>query len=185
MLVETLAMRWRRVRTVNCTDNGFPSRIITATEPSGTGNSAAQATSSAVFDLTGDFGGAAPNAVVIKPYGAGSNNNTFSLRIIGWAKIDEGDPATVEWDPTVLVELAVTLSSTPIGLAGRVIVATDLFADTIALTTGNDDVSCDIVSPTGDVAAHAVADLKGFTKLEVTFTTGGSATNCNALIRFI
>ncbi len=183
VVLGTTSMKWRRVRSTNTTDNGFPSRIIRATEPSGTGNSAAQATASAVIDMTQpDGGGITQNAMIIKPYGAGANNATFSLRVIGWRKVEEGDPTTTIWDPTVLVELACTLSSTPIGLAGKVIVATDLFADTIVLTTGNDDVSCDIVSPTGDVAAHAVVDLKGFTKIEMTFTTGGSATNCNALV---
>lgn len=185
VVLGTTSMKWRRVRTVNTTDNGFPSRIIRATEPSGNGSNAAQATSSAVIDLTHADGGIVQNSLIIKPYGAGANNATFSLRVIGWRKVDEGDPATVVWDPTVLVELACTLSSTPIGLAGKVILATDLFADTIALTTGNDDVSCDIVSPTGDVAAHAVVDLKGFTKIEITFTTGASATNCNALVALL
>lgn len=182
----TTSMKWRRVRQTNTTDNGFPSRIIRATEPTGIGDNAAQATASAIIDLTSSPGGIVQNSLIIKPYGAGANNATFSFRVIGWRKVDEAAvPDTSVWDPTVLVELACTLSSTPIGLAGKVIAATDLFADTIVLTTGNDDVSCDIVSPTGDVAAHAVVDMKGFTKIEITFTTGGSATNCNALVALL
>ena len=186
VMLMTMSDRFRRVRKTNCTDNGFPSRLITATEPSGTGNSAAQATASAVFDLgTDTAGSAAQNGLVIKPYGAGADNATFSLRVIGWRKVDEGDPATSIWDPTVLVELACTLSATPIGLAGKVIVATDLFADTITLTYGNANVSNEIISPANNIAAHAVVDLKGFQKVEITFTTGGSATNCNALIALL
>jgi len=186
VMLMTMSDRFRRVRQTNCTDNGFPSRLIQAARPSGNGNSAAQATASAVFDLGTDMAGsAAQNGLVLKPYGAGSNNNTFSLRVIGWRKIDEGDPATSIWDPTVLCELAVTLSSTPIGLAGKVILATDLFADTIAVTYGNANVSVEAVSPANDIAAHAVVDLKGFQLVEVTFTTGGSATNCNALIALL
>ena len=184
MLTNTYAMNWRRVRRTNTTDNGFPSRIMRATAPSGKGDAAAQ-TTSAVFDLC-QGEGSTHSAVVIKPYGAGADNATFSLRVIGWTKmIEDGGEDLSSWDPTVLCELLCTLSAVPIGLAGKTIVATDKFADTIALTTGNDDVSIDIVSPTGDVAAHAMLDLKGFQKIEVTFTTGASATNCNALIRFL
>lgn len=185
MLQETLTMNWRRVRRTNATDNGFPSRIMRATEPSGTGNSAAQATASAVFDLASG-GGVVQNSLLIKPYGAGANNNTFSLRVIGWRKvIEDGDDTMSSWDPTVLCELACTLSSTPIGLAGKTIAATDLFADTIAVVTGNAGVTLDVVSPTGDVAALAMVDLKGFQKVEITYTTGSSATNCNSLIALL
>lgn len=182
MLQETLTGNWRRVRRTNTTDNGFPSRIIRATEPIGIGDSAAQATASAVFDFA-NAGAFVQNSLLLKPYGAGANNNTFSLRVIGWRKmIEDGNDATSVWDPTVLCELACTLSSVPIGLAGKVILDTDLFADTITITTGNAGVSLDVVSPTGDVAALAMIDFKGFQKVEVTFTTGGSATNCNSLL---
>ncbi len=33
-----------------------------------------------------------------------------------------------------------------------------------------------------DMIAHIVVDMKGFTKIELTFSTGSSATSCNALI---
>lgn len=187
MLLETLTQDLRRARVTNATDNGFPSRLPTATEPTGIGNSAAQATASAVFVV----GGESPsmqNRVFIKPFGAGANNATFSMRVIAWSRVFDhtgNDLNTFVWDPTVLCELTCTLSSTPIGLAGKVIVATDLFADTITITgtTANAGVSIDVVSPANDTAGHVVLDLKGAQKVEFTFTTGASATSCNALVR--
>ena len=51
----------------------------------------------------------------------------------------------------------------------------------LTLATGfNSNVSTEIVSPTGDVIAHCVQDVKGFAKVEVTFDMTG-ATNGNAL----
>ena len=188
MLVQTLSNNSRKVRRTNATDNGFPSKLITATKPTGIGDSAAQATESAIIFDGSNAGAATYNAVVLQFFGAGANNNTFSARVIGWSKlIEDGNVVTQVWVPTDLCELAVTLSSTLVGLAGKTVVATDLFADTIALTgtTANDDVSIDIVSPANDRPAHVVLDIKGFQIIEVTFTTGASATDCNGLFRFI
>ena len=180
MYLQTESQHARRVRTTNATDNGFPSRIPTGTKPSGTGGAAAQASASAVIE----FGpGITQNSLMLIPFGAGSNDNTFSLRVIGWTLVDEGNSEEFIWVPVVLCELAVTLSSTPVGLANKVVNGSQLFADTITVTTGNANVSTEAVSPTGNVVAHAVVDVKGFELVEVTFTTGGSATSCNALVK--
>ena len=63
-----------------------------------------------------------------------------------------------------MTELTCTMGAIT-GIVGRIIINTERFCDTIALVTGNDDVSIDIVSPTGDVGAHAVLMLKGFPKI--------------------
>lgn len=181
MLLETESMSFRKVRAVNQTSNGYVSKLPTATEPSG---DAGTATGASVIDLAPKQG-AAQNGLIVVFYGVGSNNNTFSARVIGWRVTGENNVDTLLWIPVVLCEFAVTLSSTPIGVANKTIVATELFADTIALTYGNDDVSVDIVSPAADIIAHAVLDLKGFMKAELSFTTGGSATSCNALVALL
>lgn len=181
MLVETLSTSFRKVRSVNQTSNGYVSKVPTGVEPSG---DAGTATGASVIDL-GKGGMLAQNGALVCFYGVGSNNNTFSCRIIGWRSIGENDVSTMLWIPVVLVEFALTLSSTPVGVAGKTILATELFADTIGLTYGNDDVSVDIVSPAADIIAHAMLDLKGFQKVEFSFTTGGSATSCNALLALI
>ncbi len=185
-LLGTSAQPFRRARLTNATDNGFPTRVPTKTEPTGTGNNAAQATASGVHSLNGSVrGGIGQNSVIICPYGVGSNDNTFSFRVIGWRVVDDqSDLSLREWIPVKLAEYSVILSSTPAGAAGGILGATNLFADTIAIvgTSGNDDISMEIVSPADNTIAHVVVDLKGAQKLEVTFTTGGSATSCNALI---
>jgi hypothetical protein len=189
-LLRTLSLDFRPVRATNTTDNGFPSRAMTASEPTGIGDSTSQNIAStgaaAVFDLGGGVV-TDHNRAVFKLFGAGADNSTFSMRVIGWRRVygrTGNDPNKLLWDPTVLVEVLATLSSTPTGVAGRAVLNTDLFADTVALTgtTANDDVSIDIVSPANDTAAHFVIDLKGSAKLEATFSTGGSATSCNALV---
>ncbi len=183
MITSTLSRGWQRARKVNATDNGFPAKSLIAAQPSGNGNNAAQATASAVYSITD--GTQSFNGLVIKPYGAGADDATMSVRVIGWSYLIEDNViGTAGWDPTVLVELACTLS-TVVGVAGLLVINTDRFADTLALTYGNDDVSVDIVSPANNVAAHAVVDLKGFQLVEFTFTTGASATSCNALFKFL
>jgi hypothetical protein len=106
------------------------------------------------------------------------------VRLIGWRKLGS-DPATQLWIPVVLAELACTACAVT-GVAGKLIVATERFCDTITLVTGNDDISIDIVSPTGDVIAHALADIKGFSKLEITFdSTAAGTTAMNCLYAFV
>jgi hypothetical protein len=183
--LQTLSLDFRPIRATNATDNGYPTRNPTATEPSGTGDNAAQASASGVFDLAGNGIITDKNRVILVPYGAGSDTNTFSMRVIGWRRAygrTGNDPNKLLWIPIPLADFLCTLS-VQTGVAGKSVINTDLFCDTIALTgtTGNDDVSLDLVSPANNLTGHVVLDLKGFQKLEVTFTTGGSATSCNAL----
>lgn len=184
----TAAYKWRRARVTNATDNGYPSKLITATEPAGDGSSAAQATSAAVIDFGRD-GPTAMNGLVFKPFGVGANNTTFSMRAIGWTRVQAagGSLDTLVWDPTDLFEVQVTLSSVLLGLAGKVLTATDFFADTITLTgtTAIANVTVTINSPANDRPAYIVCDGLGFEKVETIYTTGGSATSCNSLWRVI
>ena len=180
MLLETLSQKFRKVRSVSQTSNGYVSKVPTATEPTG---DAGTATGASVIDL-GTGGEYTQNGLMAVFYGTGSDNNTFSARVLGWRYVED-NPNTRLWIPVMLVEFALTLSSTPVGVAGKTIVATELFADTIVLTYGNDDISVDIVSPAANVIAHVVLDTKGSQKIEFSFTTGGVATDCNALIALL
>lgn len=186
----TNARPWRIARKVNQTSNGYVSKIPTTTEPVG---DAGTATGAAVIDLTAPdtLGGlTSANRAMVHFFGAGSDTNTFSCRVIGWSCVAQapgglalgGRP--VLWVPTVLVEVQATLS-VQVGIAGSSALNTDRFADTIALTgtTANAGQGVEIVSPANDTIAHLVVDLKGAQKLEFSFTTGGSATDCNALYK--
>ena len=189
MLIETLSTRWRKGRVTNTTDSSFPSRVPTATKPTGIGDSAAQTTPS-VFDIraTGEY---VQNALVMSFFGTGSDNNTFSARLIGWRVVpdpaDAGNLHKFLFIPIPLFEVQATLSATQAGVDGTTIPSTMLFADTITLTgtTADQGVSIDIVSPANNTIAHLVVDIKGFEFVEPIFTTGSSATDCNCLMSFI
>lgn len=190
-LLRTLSTAFIKARQTNTTTNGFTDRVPTATEPSGKGDAAAQ-TTLAVFDLVSDFTVdlvSQKNRIIIVPFGAGSDTNTFVMRVIGWRIAYERDTGARQdnaiWIPVKLAEFTCTLS-TPPGLAGKVVNASQLFADTIALvgTSGNDDIDISITSPADNTIAHVVVDNKGSHKVELQFSTGGSATSCNALVAF-
>lgn len=180
-LLETLSGPFRKARSVNASDSSFPSKIPVATEPSG---DAGTATGASVIDLAINPGGGGviQNGVLIVPYGLGNDNDAFSIRVIGWKRISTGDPTTVLWVPIVLAELACIISTT-VGIAGKLVIETERFADTITRVTGSDR-SCDIVSPTAEEIAHAYVDLKGFEKLELTYDQTTGTPTMNALLSF-
>ncbi len=175
-VIETLHQPFNRIRRTNTTDNAFPTRAPQLAEPVGTGNSASQTTASSVIEMVNVGTGLVQNGLKLKLYGAGADNATFSVRIYGWDYIiEDGDRNGTEWDPTLLCELACTVSAAVHGVAGRVITDTDLYADTI---TG---VSIDVHSPADD--AHAglvVMDFFGLRKIEAVFKVG-TATNANGI----
>ena len=168
-------MDFQKVRSVSCTDTSFPSKIPTATEPTGDGGTAGSAS---IVEL-GQGNIATQNKIIVTPYGLGDDNDVFAMRIIGWRKIGTG--STALWIPVTLAELTCTMCAV-VGVVGQTILDTEHFCDTLVLVTGNDDVSIDIVSPANDTLAHAVLDVKGFRKIEVCFDmTTGNPTSGNCL----
>ncbi len=181
MLVETQGMPFRKARSVNATDSSFPAKAMTETEPKG---DAGTATGASIIDLCTE-GAIAQNGMVVMPYALGADNDTFNLRVYGWRKVGTENTTRNLWRPCLLVEVACTISA-DVGVAGCIVLNTERFADTIALTTGNDDITVSIISPTGDVAGHFTVDLEGFQKAELTFDLGATApTSMNALIALI
>lgn len=189
VMIDTFASPWRKWRNVNCTDTSFPSKIPTVTEPTGTGLTA---TDASVVDLVGGVrvGASGKNAMVLAFFGAGSDTNTFSARLIGWNPLetDRGAPVTSGtqlWIPTVLCEVSVALS-VQVGIAAKALINTDRIADTITIvgTTANAGVNINIVSPANDTMAYLLIDLMGFMKAELTFDMTG-ATDGNALYRLL
>lgn len=180
MLIETQSSDFFRVLSTDSTDSSFPSVIPTTTEPTGVG----------VIEL-GFSGGQskayAPNGLVIVPYGTGADDATITgMRVIGWSRLP-GDQATTQslWIPFILLECAAILS-TAVGVAGSVLTSTYRFCDTITLvgTSGNANISHELISPTGNVIASVTCDTKGCQKVQVTFDLG-TATAANAIARRI
>ena len=179
-LLNTLSAPFVKARSVNATNTSFPSLIPTAAEPSG---DAGTATGSSVIELSNKSlaSGKIENAALIVPFGAGSDTNTFSMRVIGWKVVGRGSESV--WIPVTLAEFSCALS-TPVGVAGGAVVATDRFCDTITVVTGNSGVSVDVVSPADNTIGSILIDLKGFQKLELAFDMTG-ATNGNALVTLL
>lgn len=159
----------QRARASGQTDSSFTAPAPTGTKPSGAG--------------VVDFGGSPPAWVKLVPFGAGSDNNTFTVRLIGWS-LAAGTAGTDLWVPHVLFESACTLS-TAVGVSGGLVTDSERFADTVAAPTTNlgaDDVDCHRYSPQNNTPGSALVDACGCTLFRVDAATGGSATNGNALI---
>lgn len=165
--MQSLVTTYSKARTANDTASSFASKVATVTKPSGTGV--------ITIEQIGRF---TRNNVVLLPYGAGADNNTMSVRVLNWREISG------LWIPTIVCEVACTLS-TSVGVSAQAVLDTERFADTLTLTYGNAGVDCQVFSPANNTPAHVVVDAKGASVLEVIFTTGGSATSCNALVTYL
>lgn len=163
----------------NATATSFQSRIPTTTEPT-VGDSSTSGTVGGGIIRVGGGEKFVPNNLLIVPFGTGSDTNTFKMRLLGW-KATKGGLATRLWVPIPLVEYTCTVT-TAVGIAAKYLVATDRFCDTLSLASGyNANVSTELITPTGDIIASLVVDVKGFDLLEFQFDRNSSATSCNAL----
>ena len=155
---------WSRALTTNSTATGFASKIATITEPSGEG----------VHPVGGD------EYVEFIPFGTNGDNDTFSMRIIGWRQ-HRGAIGTDLWIPNVLSEISAVLG-TSIGIAGAEVINTEFFADTIALVS-NGGVLTVVSQTAGNTIAMGRVPIAGFDKIEFAFDLAGAqeAVSMNAL----
>jgi hypothetical protein len=168
-LAVTLSRPFRKALTTNANSSSFPSKVPTITEPTNDG----------VIDLK-NVGLTIPQKMLVLPYGLGSDNDVFDLRVIAWRLVG------VLWVPYLLGKFTCTISAA-VGVAGADVLNTERFADTI--TVGNEPtVTADVtrqgtvqvMSPTGDLVAYLIIELNGAAKVEFIFdqTTGTPTTNC-------
>lgn len=158
---------WKVALSANSTQSGFASRVPTT---SNTIDSEQQssAPNAASFRNEGD-------TVEVAPYGAGADNSTLSLRVIGWRRAGPVVNSFIQWIPTVVADLSCTLSAA-VGIAGRTPTSTDRFADTITVTTG----VAVVPSVTADTVGTAFVAVDGYEYIEF-ITSVGTATNANCL----
>jgi hypothetical protein len=166
--------------------NGYPTRVATTTDPAGDG----------VVAL-GQGGALTPQWLDLFPVGHGSDDATFTLKVLLWYHTQGITPGTPKiWFFRTLGEWTCTLG-TCVGVAGSDLDNTVRFADTITMTGGPTLITnaaapttltaAPIVekwfntSPTGNVPGTLTVPALGARKAEVIFSTGGSATDCNAL----
>lgn len=163
---QTLAMEFRRVYATNVTANEYTARVdLTAAAFAALFTSATNAgkydTTNGYLDLSiGQYKDSTPDFLKLRFYGTDAKNETGSCRIYGVSLVNSSTGTS--YTHVLLGEYAFTLSSTCTGVADGVVSATNYYADTITRTTGIENVSDQILSPTGDVAGHVVVDVKGF-----------------------
>lgn len=181
MLIYTQWTPLRKARTLNETASSFGARIPMATEPP---VDAGTATGQATINMR-NGGGLMSSRLMVIPYGVGTNDQTFSFRVLGWRRFGEERDVDMIWiGPILLVEANCIIDDTLVGLALKKILATEIFCDTITLqgTSGVANISHELVSPAdGITIAHAMVDTKGCDRVEVQFKVG-TATSANALI---
>ena len=171
-MASTFAAPLRKALETNSTATSFTAKIPTTTAPTGTG----------VFDLTDStygmgVNGCVPEYLMLLPYGGNDNDETFSMRLWGWSRTI-GAEGTALWVPQLLVELAVTLSSS----SGAAIGTGMLMADTLVATYGITDekiLGVSLMAPANNVPAAAWVNLRGCQRIEFDFdSTGNDAQNC-------
>ena len=181
-VLSTAQISFQRDRSVNATGS-FPSRIPQITAPSTV--SPQTVTSQDIYDVFTE-GTQFSNARIV-PFGTGSATQTFSVRVIGWsdAQPSSGSSNVVLWVPTVLCEYLCTLG-TATGVASSAVLDTEKFCDTVALVAnrGTDGQDTTKASPTNNLIAQFLVDLKGSKKIELCYSVGTN-TDCNALVQFL
>jgi hypothetical protein len=122
-----------------------------------------------------------PNALELFPFGAGADNATNVLRLWLW------DYTGNLWVPQLVGDYTTTLS-TCVGVAGKTVIDTDRFADTIVKNYGPSN-SIEL-SPAGatpainNVMGSILLDVRGYRKAQLC-RVSGTATNLNALYRLM
>lgn len=171
--MSTRAGKWQKLLTANSTSTGFTASYIAPV-------AAASVPTTGVVDLLQEKA-TVPDNMQIMLFGAGADNTTFDLRIIGWRLTSDG----VTYIPTPIAALSSCTLSATVGATGLALVSTDRLVDTITLATGyNAGVVVDVTSPTGDVPANVLIDHRGFDKIQFDFDMTG-ATSGNLIYCFM
>lgn len=179
---------------VNTTSSAFTSIIPTITEPVGVNPGEV---GSGIFNLSPSKRGSVPDNVLVSFFGAGSDNDTFDVRLWGWDRIGS-DPSTTLWVPRILATFTCTVSQM-VGIAGAKVINTDRFVDTLVVNAiapqpfmpGVSETpaaeyigTIKVFSPANNFRAYAVVPLNGCEKLQFDFDMTG-ATSGNSLFRFL
>lgn len=171
--------------TTNAQTSSFAAKPPTGTVPNYDG----------VVRVT-EASGEMPKKLHVMPYGIGADNDTFSIRIIGWTRIrgDATNPTDL-WVPHRLAEFACTLS-TAVGVAGTPVGATSRFCDTMTTVTGTFPLwpgtdsggaqtlgQMMLVSPADNTPAYAVIQTMGAELIEFQFDQTLNTPEMNALYK--
>jgi hypothetical protein len=170
----------KRAWATNANTSSFASKIPVLAEPTNDGVVA--------------LGDTNANRVRVYVVGLGADNDTASMRVIGWTRAFASGLLPL-WIPVILGEFACTFSAA-VGIAGSAVLNTERFADTItpvaaslpdrvigAGTAINSDVK--IFSKANDLIAYIEMPILGFEKLEFTFDQTLNTPTLNALYQYL
>lgn len=173
MSVQSLPLT--AVLSANSASTGFTAKVPTTTKPSG----------DSVLDLFAlgvNVGVNVPSYIHVMPWATDGNNDTYSVRLIGWRRTAESTP---KWFPETLAELAIVLGSID---ASTALGAGAVMADTITVTTGPAEgpFRC-VISPANDTPANIKIHTMGVAMIEFDWDLSGAqeATGMNAHYAFV
>jgi hypothetical protein len=160
-----------KVRATSSTDAAYPSRPPTTTTPADDGVITLDSSTSAANPEV-------PQLLMVIPYVLGVNNDTASIRVLGW------DYTGALWLPKVLCEYDYTAGNVT-GVAGSTVLNTEFFADplTLVASMGTNNEGTTKVSPANDTPAHFLVSVKGVKRVEFLFKKGVTPTSMNALYK--
>jgi hypothetical protein len=175
----TDATVFRRVLATSTTASGFVTRTDLAAAPTLTDTGFESAAGYVSFGV-GALSGYSPNTALFKFFGTNANDETGSCRVYGVRRLLDADGGE-SWTHVLLAQFEFILSSTLTGVSGGVVGADEYYADTVSRTYGNENVSDQLLSPAGNLPAHALVDVKGHPLLLVEPIVG-TAASVNALV---
>lgn len=115
----------------------------------------------------------------VMPFGGDADNDKIFVKVQGWNKVKGVTGATTQlWVPKTIVIVEATLTSALPGVALMPVVATEFFADTLALSGNGFAV---LHNGTLDVdPAWFECDVSSFEIIEILYakSTGGDRCNC-------
>lgn len=147
-------LTWTKVASANDTSTSFTTLAVTTTTPS----------TNLLSNHTG-------STLELMPYGAGADNSTFDLRVVGWSIVG------TLYIPRVICRLSCTECGM-VGSGSLAIASTDRFVDIITVAEGT------VLTPAAalETPHTAIMDISGDALVTVEFDMTG-ATNGNALWR--
>lgn len=174
--LATVYHPWRILSATNFTDSSFTERASTATRPS----SSVRAGVIDKYAPPNGGGHVVQNWLLLRFFGVGNDDTTFSARVLGWRESISATGA-VYYDQMLLAQYACILGNLA-GVAGTNILDTNKEVDTITLTYPSGGTADNIiVSPGNNIrGAWAAVDMRGCLFPEVEFDMTG-ATSANAL----
>lgn len=175
-----------KARSANATSSGFTAKSAAVFRGTPAGDPDAMPNTNCIR-LAGT-GGRLSSWLRVFPYGLGSNDNTFDMRIWGWNRIvSAGAPL---FFPFILGQFSCTLSSFT-GVAGSPLLATELPCDTISITAliGEATMTADttragstwLYTPANNTPAWVQLRLWGAEFIEFDFDQTAGTPEMNAL----